>query len=85
MSSRKTLKSKDNDAREERQIHKGSSLFKTESITLKEGYEKCYDALLQENHLLFTLDLIKENLTLAYTRKDEAVMAGDIIRTMGYV
>ena len=74
MSSRKTLQSKDADAREERQIHKGSSLFKTDSIVRKEGYEERYDALLQENQLLFTLDLIKEKLSLAYSQKDEAVM-----------
>ena len=34
MSSRKTLQSKDADAREERQIHKGSSLFKTDTSLL---------------------------------------------------
>ena len=82
MSSRKTLQSKDADAREERQIHKGSSLFKTDSIVRKEGYEERYDALLQENQLLFTLDLIKEKLNLAYSRKDEAIMAEDIISIM---
>ena len=82
MSSRKTLQSKDADAREERQIHKGSSLFKTDSIVRKEGYEERYDALLRENRLLFTLDLIKEKLTLAYSRTDEAIMAEDIISIM---
>ena len=82
MSSRKTLQSKDADAREERQIHKGSSLFKTDSIVRKEGYEERYDALLQENQVLFTLDLIKEKLSLAYSRKDEALMAEDIISIM---
>ena len=82
MSSRKTLQSKDADARAERQIHKGSSLFKTDSVIRKEGYEERYDALLQENQLLFTLDLIKEKLSLAYSQKDEAVMAEDIISIM---
>ena len=82
MSSRKTLQSKDTDARAERQIHKGSSLFKTDSIVRKEGYEERYDALLLENQLLFTLDLIKEKLSLAYSQKDEAVMAEDIISIM---
>jgi transposase len=82
MSSRKTLQSKDNDARKERQIQRGSDLFKTDSIIRKEGHEKHYDALIQENQLLFTLDLIKENLTLAYSRKDEAIMAEDIISIM---
>lgn len=82
MSSRKTLQAKDADAREGRQIHKGSSLFKTDNIICKEGYEERYDALLQENQLLFTLDLIKEKLSLAYSRKDEAIMAEDIISIM---
>lgn len=81
-SSRKTLQNKDEDARQERIVHKGSSLFKTENIVRKEGYEARYDSLLSENKLLFTLDLIKENLALAYSRKDEAVMAEDIIRIM---
>ena len=82
MSSRKTLQSKDADAREGRQVHKGSKLFKSDSIVRKEGYEKRYDALLQENQLLLTLDLVKEKLTLAYSRKDEALMAEDIISIM---
>ena len=47
-----------------------------------EGYEVRYDALLQDNQLLFTLGLIKEKLALAYSRKDEAVMAEDIISIM---
>lgn len=82
MSSRKTLQSKDADAREGRQIHKGSGLFKTESIIRKEGYEERYNALLRENQLLFTIDLVKEKLALAYSRDDEAVMAKDIIDIM---
>ena len=82
MSSRETLQSKDSDAKAGRQIHKGSSLFKTDSIVREEGYEERYDALLQENHLLFTLDLIKEKLSLAYSRKDEVDMMDDIISIM---
>ena len=81
-SSRKTLQSKDADAREGREIHKGSSLFKTDGIIRKEGYEERYDALIKENKLLFTLDLIKEKLSLAYTRSDEAIMAKDITDIM---
>lgn len=82
MSSRKTLQSKDADARDERPVHKGSDLFKTDTIIRKEGYEERYDALLQENQLLFTLDIIKETLALAYSRTDEARMADDIISIM---
>ena len=42
MSSRKTLQSKDADAKKGRQIHKGSSLFKTDSIVCEAGYEERY-------------------------------------------
>lgn len=81
-SSRETLKKKDADAMQGRVIHKGSSLFKTEDIVRQAGYEELYDRLLQENKLLFTLDLIKENLGLAYSRTDECLMSEDIISIM---
>ena len=38
--------------------------------------------MIQENQLIFTLDLIKEKLALAYSRKDETLMAEDIIGIM---
>ena len=79
MSKRSTLQKKDEDAASERVIHKGSPLFKTEDIKRKSGYEEKYDALLQENKLLFTLDLIKEKLASAYAMTDEAKMADAII------
>ena len=79
MSNRSTLQKKDEDAASERVIHKGSPLFKTEDIKRKSGYEAKYDALLQENKLLFTLDLVKEKLSSAYTMIDEAQMADSII------
>lgn len=40
------------------------------------------DALLSENKLLFTLDLIKEKLSTAYTMTDEAKMAEAVIDIM---
>ena len=79
MSNRSTLQKKDEDAASERVIHKGSSLFKTENIKRAGGNEAKYDSLLQENKLLFTLDLIKEKLSAAYTMTDEAKMADAII------
>ena len=79
MSNRSTLQKKDADAEEERVIHKGSPLFKTEDIKRKAGYEAKYDTLLQENKLLFTLDLIKEKMHAAYSMTDEAKMADAII------
>ena len=78
MSNRSTLQKKDADALSERVVHKGSSLFKTEDIKRKSGYEAKYDALLQENKLLFTLDLIKEKMSLAYTMINEPKMAETI-------
>ena len=78
MSNRTTLQKKDADAASERIIHKGSPLFKTEDIKRKSGYEAKSDALLQENKLLFTLDLVKEKLSAAYTLTDEARMADAI-------
>ena len=79
MSNRSTLQKKDEDAASERVIHKGSPLFKTEDIKRKSGYEAKYDELLKENKLLFTLDLIKEKLSTAYSLMDEARMADAII------
>ena len=79
MSNRSTLQKKDEDAASERVIHKGSPLFKTEDIKRKSGYEAKYDALLQENKLLFTLDLVKEKLSSAYAMTDEAKMADAVI------
>lgn len=77
-SSRKTLRKKDESARKGELVHKGSQIFHTEDFIRTEGYETRYDELLQENQLLFTLDLIKEKLTLAYQKTDEAEMADDI-------
>ena len=82
MSSRSTLQKKDADAADGRVIHKGSTLFKTENIVRKAGYEDLYNKLLEENKLLFTIDLIKEKLALAYTRTDECRMSEDIIEIM---
>lgn len=82
MSNRSTLQKKDEDAASERVIHKGSILFKTEDIKRKSGYEAKYDALISENKLLFTLDLIKEKLSTAYTMTDEAKMAEAVIDIM---
>ena len=81
-STRETLQNKDADAAKERVIHKGSQLFKTEDIIRKTGYEECYNSLISQNKLLFTLDLIKEKLKLAYLRDDECLMAEDIIAIM---
>ena len=81
-SSRSTLQRKDEEAGKGHIIHKGSDLFKTGNVTRKGGYEQRYDELLQQNRLLFTIDLVKEKLSLAYSRTDEPSMAEDIIEIM---
>lgn len=82
MSSRKTLQRKDKDAAEERVVTKGSPIFGAENYIRKGGHEERYDELLAQNKLLFTLDLIKEQLSLAYSCNNEAVMTEDIISIM---
>ena len=78
MSSRSTLQAKDTQARTGEPISRSGVLFPKEEYVRKEGYEARYDELLSQNRLLFTLDLIKERLSLAYTRTDEALMTDDI-------
>ena len=81
-SSRKTLQKRDWEARDGKVISKGSEMFCKEEYRRKEGYEARYDDLLKENKLLFTCDLIKETLTLAYGRVDETLMMKDIEKVM---
>lgn len=81
-SSRKTLQHKDQEAKDNKVISKGSTLFCKAEVTRKEGYESKYDELLQENELLFTLDIIKEKLTKAYGATDEPEMSEEIIDIM---
>ena len=81
-SSRKTLQKKNQEARDGKVISKGSEMFCKEEYKRKEGYEARYDDLLKENKLLFTCDLIKETLTLAYSRVDETLMMKDIEKVM---
>ena len=76
MSQRSTLQ------RKGKVIHKGSALFGTEDIVRQGGHEERYNALLQENTLLFTVDLIKEMLSDAYKSSDALVMAEKILDIM---
>lgn len=57
-SSRETLQKKDADVAQERVVHKGSSLFKTEDIVRKPGYEERYDQLLRENLFLDFISIL---------------------------
>lgn len=81
-SSRETLQRKDEDAATERDISRSGTLFARPPVVRKSGYVDQYDALIQENKLFFTADLIKEKLTLAYKLDDETQMASEIIAIM---
>ena len=82
MSQRSTLQRKDKEAEKGKVIHKGSALFGTEDIVRQGGHEERYNALLQENTLLFTVDLIKEMLSDAYKSSDALAMAEKILDIM---
>ncbi len=76
--SRKTLQEKDRQAAQAVVIKKGSNLFNTNDYVRKGGNEERYDKLLKENELLFTLDLIKDKLDLAFSRNEKCAMENDI-------
>lgn len=78
VSKRETLKRKDKEAKEEKVVSKGSELFDTPSVTRKEGYEDKYNELLEENKLIFTLDLVKTKLSNAYSITDKLLMEKEI-------
>lgn len=77
-SSRETLKRKDQEARDGKVISKGNELFRKEEVTRREGYEAKYDELLEQNRLLFTVDLVKEKLDEAFKSLSEPGMARQI-------
>lgn len=81
-SKRSTLQRKDEEAQKGTVISRGSKLFHKEEVTRQAGYEAKYDELLKQNHLLFTLDIIKEKLSEAYKCNDEPGMAEQIIGIM---
>jgi transposase len=82
MSSRKTLKRKDEEAKRGKVISKGSELFAVDDVRRKEGYENKYDELLNENKLLFKVDILKDKLAYAYTLEDDTKMANEMTDIM---
>ncbi|MPM91161.1 ISL3 family transposase ISLdl1 [bioreactor metagenome] len=82
MSSRETLQRKDREAAEGKPLSKGGTLFQRAEITRRPGSEEKYDQLIQENQLLFTVDLVKEMLSEAYKAASEPEMAGLITEVM---
>ena len=73
-----TLQAKVAQARTGETITRSGSIFPKEAYVRKEGFEAKYAELISQNRLLFTLDLVKERLSLAYTRTDGTRMADDI-------
>lgn len=78
-SNRETLQKKDKDAAAGKVLQAGSELFHRSEIKMKGGQEERYDSIIRENKLLFTADLVKEQLSLAFRMTDEAEMAKAII------
>ena len=72
-----TILAKDAQARTGETITRVGFIFPKEAYVRQEGYEAKCDELLIQSRLL-TLDLVKERLSLAYTRTDESRMADDI-------
>ena len=78
VSSRETLQKKDEKAEKEQAVKQKEFLFKKKKKKLKGGNEEKYNALIKENQLLLTIDLIKEKLKLAYKLTDETEMEAEI-------
>lgn len=79
-SNRSTLERKDKEAEESADTAKQKSqersvLFRAPERKRHGGYVAKYEALLQENKLLNTMDIVKEQLLAAYTETSEAAMA----------
>ncbi len=79
-SSRETLLRKD--AEEGKILSRGGAIFAQPVVVRHSGYVQRYEKLIQENKLLFTLDIIKEKLSCAYGLTDEAAMAEEISEIM---
>ena len=77
-SKRDTLQQKDADAYTEKEISKGSELFKKPSYKRQEGYSARYTELVEENKLLLVCDLVKEKLDQAYKCTSEEGMRSEI-------
>ena len=74
MTTEKTRKQKEKDAKEGRVISRENNLFGKPEVKQKAGIKEEYLRLIKENELLFTADLVKEQLDKAYTTKSERGM-----------
>lgn len=82
MSSTETLKQKDKEAKDQKVISKGSKLYNTKPYIRKSGNLQRYKKLIKSNELFFTIDLVKENLKLAYacnTKKEMKKIIQNIV------
>ena len=64
--SRKTIEKMDQRAAEGKAVHKGSDLFGIPEYSYKGGWKERYEALLRENDLLTTVDIVKCKLSEAF-------------------
>ena len=77
--SRSTLEKRDKQAEDGEKVREGSKLFRTEDIYRKGGHVSKYDALLKENRLFFTADIIKAKLEEAYETSNLPTMRDRIV------
>lgn len=73
MTSEKTRARKEKDAKNGKVISRGSNILDRSPVVQKPGITTRYEDLIEENELLFTIDLIKEELQAAYEKKFPAV------------
>ena len=78
-SSLEELRRKDQEAAEGKVFRKKGTIFKIEEVMCKGGWEERYKALIKENKLLFTADLIKEKLKYAY---DKRILAEEMAKEL---
>ena len=82
-SKRSTLQQKDREADAGKILSSGSRLFRQPEVRHHGGYEAKYDELPAENSLLFTIDLVKEQLRAAFAETSESAMARCLMDTIG--
>lgn len=75
MTSHRSLDNKEQMASQGKILRNGSVLFNSEPKRAKAGCRQRYKQLLKENELFFTLDLVKTQLELAFSAKEEDEMA----------
>lgn len=74
MTNEETRKQKEKDAKTGKVISRGNNLFGKPEVKQKSGIQKEYERLIQENKLFFTADLVKEQLSKAYSTNSERGM-----------